>query len=275
MATKERLRRFVKRLLLLYGIWGVIYIPFNANKLFVKVETIAETSHFIFNTIFINGTAGHLWFFPALLFAVIFIWILQKKLSHRAILLISAFFLMSGIIFATYFPALKLMANMPQLFLKIEEIIGFIGTRNGLFYGLFYVSLGAYLASKNNQMKTRHAIWLFLASMGLLGLESYIAIIFLNVESTVLWFSVMPATYALFIIATKIEIPGPIRLSLLCRKLSTLLYTTHYMPILCWNYLGLQAYGLIYFLITLCAAFGISILILRLSSLIKPLKYMY
>ena len=73
-------RSYIKRLIKLYLIWSVIYIPFGMHKLGSMMEIsgalwLAALPIALFNI----GTYFHLWYMSALIFAMVFCHLFLKK----------------------------------------------------------------------------------------------------------------------------------------------------------------------------------------------------
>lgn len=166
------IKKYLKNLLVIYLIWSVIYLPF-----FIKYSTdyvgFDNGYPFIFNNIhsiliglLYNGLFYHLWYFPALILSIIILYILKKKINIKVILFISFILLVIGS-FESYCGLLPLsIRSILTNYLKI-----FYTTRNGLFYGLFYLTLGYYLGTKES-LNINSNFPLLLFFIFLLALES-------------------------------------------------------------------------------------------------------
>lgn len=64
-------------------------------------------------------------------------------------------------------------------------------------------------------------------SVLLLVIESIIFVLYFHTPSRILWFSVLPCTYYFFMLLKNINITIPYKISLLFRKMSTLIYVEH------------------------------------------------
>ena len=90
---KEKAVGYIKRILILYVIWGLAYLFIN------YVNTIQK----ILYQTFISGI-GHLWYLKATIVAVALVWLLSKRFSDEKVLIISACFLVFGTLLSTYAP---------------------------------------------------------------------------------------------------------------------------------------------------------------------------
>lgn len=169
------IKKYLKNILVIYLIWSVIYLPF-----FIKYSTdyvgfdngylfIFDKSKILYSILvglLYNGLFYHLWYFPALILSIIILYILKKKINIKVILFISFILLVIGS-FESYCGLLPLsIRSILTNYLKI-----FYTTRNGLFFGLFYLTLGYYLGSKDIlQIESNFILLLFF--IFLLALES-------------------------------------------------------------------------------------------------------
>ena len=249
---KEKLAHTLKRLLILYALWSLIYLPFNW-----PIDDLI-------NKIFITGINGHLWYIPAAMFSLLITFFLRKCLGLKKTLMIAGFLLVLGTLLSTYEPVTAKMIGGGY---RLYSIIDVIGTRNGLFYGFFYVSLGGFLRSKKTTKTVYYAILLF-AGICLLSIESLIAVMKLHATSTILWFSCPIAMIGMFGIFQNINLKcDTIRL----RKISVLMYFSHCI----WIHSFEIEQGLTLFLIVLILSIISSMLIIRLSEKFTWMKYLY
>ncbi len=116
-----------------------------------------------------------------------------------------------------------------------------------MYYAFPYMSLGMLAAKSSDKGKNRRIyvhIAGFVLSMVLLAIESFILVVKFNTSSTILWLSVLPATYCLFLICLNVNIQIPKMYSLFIRKLSTLIYVSHNLFIIAFS--QFQEYNLVY-----------------------------
>jgi serine/alanine racemase len=277
---KEQLIKFIKRNLLIYLCWSVLYFPkiLNAWLKDQRVD-IVEILEFIKDA-FLNGTYGLLWFFPALIFGVALVYLLMKVLKNpKTIFAIALGFLVIGMVFSTYY---ALFENVGFIKIIQDGVMSKIGTRNGLFYGFAYIAMGA-LISRNETFKLKKRYFLFLAlSLALLCCEGLVAIKVLGTNATILWISVLPMTYSVFKIVVAIKLPDN-SFYVTARKMSILIYTSQYLfipTIQSWVASAIQPNSLqniiVFFGATLvCAVFSILIIWLSKKKYLGVLQYLY
>lgn len=162
---------YIKKLIPLYLVWNIIYIPIVLSNL---LDTSSVINNYIPNMnllsliiclpIFIiaallyTGFYYHLWYFPAVMLAL---WVLKKwnkKWNIKYLLLISFVLLLLGAT-ETYYGLL------PNFFKHIVDYYYhiFYTSRNFLFFGLFYIVCGYYMGNKKKIYATNCFIKLLLS----------------------------------------------------------------------------------------------------------------
>ncbi|CAM4258094.1 acyltransferase family protein [Erysipelothrix aquatica] len=137
--------RYIKGLIPSYLIWCLIYLPFGLQ--YIKEMGLSPMLYPVglLVGILYSGTYYHLWYYPALIVALLFTnaWLKRFKLSS---LLIVSFLLFALGATETYF---GLLPNAIQTILNTYYYNIFITTRNFLFFGTFFVAMGYAMEAKN------------------------------------------------------------------------------------------------------------------------------
>lgn len=259
---EKRAFLYLKRIVLLYLIWSVIYLPFD-----IKEFSSMSVGQILYRFLW-DGNEHALWYLCASAVGFIITFLLLKVFKPKAVLIIGILFLVIGCVKSTWAPLAEKLFSV--------YIPDFLGSRNGLFYAFPYTALGMYIAKKPDKGKTeniRPAIIGFIASLAALAAESFVFVVWLKTPVTILWLSVFPCTYFLFILSSNIEINLRKDTSLFLRKMSTLIYVSQYLfiPLFkSFHYTGL-------FILVSASAVIFSAIIIRLSETgyLKPLKYLY
>lgn len=145
------IRRYVCRILKLYILWCIIYWPIDIYNCHQSGEPVLKTILFYFQSFLFSSTITQLWYLPALATACLIVWA-----GYKAGLKIWMLLLLTSLLFIfgcscnnQYF-----LEHSPR---KIQEFIHwyapiFLTTRNGLFYGSLYVTLGLWFSKKQWHM---------------------------------------------------------------------------------------------------------------------------
>lgn len=264
----------VKKLLRLYLIWSVIYLPFTVAEI-VGADNSKEALNILltwFKNMIFSAGYGFLWYLPATAFAVFAVALmLKKRMSFRLIISVGIVLFAVGLLGQTYFGAIKPLSSYENLwnFLKgTREVI--VTTRNGLFEGLLFVALGAATAHKKNTHGLLQSSIGFMISLGFLFAESYcLSKLEWKLEYD-MYLIMVPAAYFLFEIAVNVNYNKP-KLSKYFRVYSTLFYLTHMLIVECALALNLQnrMNSLASFVLIAAITFALDTLIIKLSEVKK------
>lgn len=168
-------KKYIFKLIKLYLIWSIIYIPFGIHSL--ATQTFMDPSLIqgwlwigaLFMAIFNIGTYFHLWYMAALIFAIIFCHFYLKKFSLKSLIILGVI-LYSFSLVETYYGLISnpLLKSGIDLYFSL-----FFTTRNGLFVGILYVALGIFLADKNRVQSIKKPLLLSTGFFVLLCIEAF------------------------------------------------------------------------------------------------------
>ena len=207
---------YVKRIFLLYLVWTLLYLPSDL-PLLREAGGIAGLADLFFWTGY-----KHLWYLVCSIIGFLAVYFLSRKLSTRTVLILSVLVFVAGCAKSTWAPLFSRLLH--------TEIRDVLGSRNGLFYAFPFMALGKLIAEQDAEGRIRGGCrnWIGLGICFLLLIaESYVCVVRLNTEATVLWLSVLPLSYFLFAIVLKTEIRMDREKSLAIRRISTLVYCLH------------------------------------------------
>lgn len=209
---------FLKRILSLYAIWSIIYLPFDISTL-----SKMNVGQILIRYLWV-GNEHALWYLCSSAIGFIITYLLLKVVKPKTVFVIGCIVLLIGCLKSTWSPLIEKMCAV--------EIQDLLGSRNGLFYAFPYTTLGMVIAKSDNNGKGRNWKLLtvgFIGSLIALTIESIIFVIVLKTTLTIMWFSVLPCTYFLFLLANNVDMRMENSLSLTLRKLSTLIFVSQYI----------------------------------------------
>ncbi len=228
----------IKRLMVLYLVWSIIYMPFQFIKIYSEVgpSIIKIILKYLQMAIF-DGTYYHLWFLPALMISICIVFFLNKYVhSTKISLVIVAILYITGLLTDTYtflFPQLQIVTRFYRAI--------FLTTRNGIFFGAIFVYIGKCVADNEENIKKfaeKYFILGFVVSVVFMFVESYFlcvihnkAIINMNVNSLLV-------SSLLVLIAIRLDNGKPHTRSSLLRNMSTILFCCHPTIIIVVEYIG-------------------------------------
>lgn len=276
--------RYLKRILRLYLVWTIIYFPVILPGLLNNEKGLLYAVLKYIRDIVFVGSYAHLWYFPALIFAVALTsFLLSKKVSPLTILLISAVLYFFGLFAQSWYGFIlpvKLLSPEIWIVLKQAEKI-IVTTRDGLFDAFFFVSMGMYIAFSDIRIKPEKAASLFGISMLALLIETLILQRLGFAREHDMYLFLGPSVFFLFCFLIDVELTdSPIYKKM--RSLSTLIFCIHpwilhALTIILDNIAGDNIINCNLFVLTLASTILLSFFIIGLSeySLFKWLKLLY
>ena len=135
----QSLRHFCCKVLLLYGISILVYLPLMVrNGYFSGCTPLSLAADLVF-----NGPFYHLWYFPAAVIGAVIVFLLLRRLGARGALAICGLLYLVGLLGDSYY---GLSAALPPLNTFYNLLFTcFDYTRNGLFLSPIFLLLGVLL----------------------------------------------------------------------------------------------------------------------------------
>ena len=174
------------------------------------------------------GGSWQLWYLGALVLAVIILSVFMKKgIPMRWIVLTSVILFLIGLLGDSYYGFIE---PLKSLYISKILIVGyetvFTTTRNGVFFGLIFVLIGALFAQKRIVINNIVVIFGFVLSLVMLFFEIYILRHYSHPKDYNILISLLPSSFFLFYLASHIKLKNrPIYGSL--RVIGMLIFFTH------------------------------------------------
>ena len=214
----QKLKSYVKRILLLYLAWMIINIP---SIVYMRIITNGVSSpltyfNLIKNTLLSSSFTGS-WYLAGSVFSAVVIYFLSKKLSSKAILICTFPFYLICVTTSVYGGVLN-----DSLSFVLKDMLCF---PTNIFGGLFYFALGKFLAENHKKLKSISLLKICL----LLGLAfaAYCAEVLLANKLNVLSstdFALSTALTGFAFVLLGMNLNLKIKNSLVLRKASTIIY---------------------------------------------------
>ncbi|MEG0177154.1 acyltransferase [Anaerorhabdus sp.] len=223
--SKERFKKYTFKLLRLYIVWSVLYIPLGIHLLngFMEMTPVLWAAG-SFLALVNFGTYFHLWYMAALIFAIVFCYYYLRKFSMKSLVIVGFILFCFGCL-ETYY---GLIPNGTFLDALNIYLMIFFTTRNGLFFGILFVSLGMAVAKYDLASKVKYS------HISLLSLVFFIA---LCVEAFSIkslgwaidynfYIMVVPFSYCWFVTLLKTNVTLKLDYAAL-REYSVIIYFSH------------------------------------------------
>lgn len=216
-------KSYIYSLIKIYLIWSLIYLPCGIDYIATEfqIPIYLYPIALIIALIYV-GTYFHLWYIPALILALLMVQWFMKHFRKRYLLTLSLICFLIGAM-ETYYGYIKI----PLLIDLIDRYIRiFFTTRNGLFFGFFYVAWGYFIAQKDTWLTyIRHYGLLTIIFFVLMVVEAMIIHDSNNLDSNILLMAA-PFTICLFLYAKNVTITWKLPYAKL-REYSSIYYFSH------------------------------------------------
>ena len=154
------------------------------------------------------GGSGQLWYLGALVLAVVILNVLiKRKVSLLFLVIISLASFGVGLLGDSYYGIIEPLKDyfIPKLFIVGYETI-FSTTRNGLFFGLVFVFLGALFAQRRIVINYVVAIIGLIVSLAVMFVEAFLLKSYSHPKDCNMYVSLLPVTFFLFYLATHLNL---------------------------------------------------------------------
>lgn len=266
---KIYIKKYIKRLGIMYAIWSLIYALFYIMAdIFKNRLNIDSMILWLKNILFLND--GVLWYIQVLIVVVIIFYICYEKGWWKILLMVSLILYVLQVIGGTY--NVFISNETTRLLLEKMNIT--------LFKGLIFFNLGAHIAHQDKKIDTYKNMKLILFYLFFLTCE---VSLFMSEDIIQLnnirgyFFSLPLLTYYLVILSLNKTIK--LKESAVYRNMSILIYFIHNIVMGITNKILIVLLGLdntfILFMGTIIISITISLVIIKLSNKITLLNYLY
>lgn len=219
----ETVKKYIKRLIELYFIWSLLYLPANIYIWFQNKNIALEIMGYIKDVFFV-GSFVPFWYFPALIFSVMAVHILLKYFNCKTVFLVALGIYIVGVFGDAYYGFLSVT---PKIKLIFDGYLNFFETtRNGFFFGFIFVALGVYIRKNYKDMDIKKSSVGLLLSLIALLCEAYFISLSQEALDYNLYFSNLAVIYFLILTLQGIELPAHKRYKVF-RKISILIFGFH------------------------------------------------
>lgn len=277
-AKKEYFIKYQKRLWIMYGIWTLVYLPFQMYDWAVNCDFVEEVIKFVHRSLVIQ-TYSTIWFLPALAVGIAATYFLVNKFSKKTVFIIAALLYVFGMFGYTY---LFVFEGTPIGTFYDWYLTVFKTTRNGIFNAIPYIFMGYLIShkqispSKKNLLKYATAA---VISLVFLVAESFILKMKFNVSGMDIGIFVVPFTYFFVIAALHVELKAR-KLWLWCRKLSLGVFLSQRVFLSCMPIVFPDVCELLYesnsyigLILVVSATIALSVVIVQASKRFKFFSY--
>jgi alanine racemase len=189
----KKLRIFVKKTMLIYGIAIILYIPINIYNHYFQMENLLP--NFIKDIVF-DGTLYHLWYLPAAIIGGVITWYLVRKLGYYKAFVVAATLYFIGLFGDSYYGLIKNNSILNGFYILLFQISDY--TRNGVFFAPVFFLLGGWTADCQSCLGQTTARIMFVLMMLFMLAEGIILHQFHLQRHDSMYFFLVPSMYFLF-----------------------------------------------------------------------------
>lgn len=228
ITNKNNALAYLKRLIKLYLIYTIIYIPQKLITLHYSGDPFWPSVLIFIRKFFFYGSYAQLWYVTALIVAAALIYLFLNKLNlkPKTVLIITAVLHIVGILISSYreiFNSIPFIKTVIDLYYKV-----FFNIENGIFFGLFYTFAGVYIGMNKNSIKKRKYYLYALIGLAVMPVETYLTYTYLGNTSMRVFFSTAVTSVLIFLAFAFANVPKRYAKSgILFRRLSALIYFWH------------------------------------------------
>lgn len=225
--TREILVKYIGRLLALYCIWTVIYLPvIICSKIIESEESLAKSMILAVRDFIFAGSYGQLWYLPAVAVGVLLVFLLRKYLGEKWTAVILLMLFLMGLLTQSYF-GVTLAGMDPESILwkgmkAVKKVM--VTCRNGVFFGGVFIYMGTWIARCNLKMKQ----WMTVLGLILSTILFYMEASYLwrigSVREKDMYLMLLPTAFFLMMLALNIEVRWN---TVFLRKMSINIYLVH------------------------------------------------
>lgn len=221
-------KRYALKILKLYILWTLIYIiPFFYKSIYKCKKGYIYGLLSAIRTFIFSGY-HHLWYLSALVVAVLLVGLaVEKQFKMRTIIVIGIILYMLGLLGQSYFFLIKPLKEFPVIWEALRLFKKVIATtRNGIFEGVIYVSIGMLFAYKKIVFKYRYAVIGFSVSMLMWLIEVFVIKYYELYYARDYYIFLLPAVFFLFYLVTHFDLKQT-KITNQLRMYSMLIYFIH------------------------------------------------
>lgn len=191
----NKLREFLKKMAVIYGISVLIYIPLNVYNHYFSVEHLLPN---LIKDIFFDGTMYHLWYLPASMFGAIIAWFLVRKVGFERALGITILLYVVGVFGDSYYGVVCNIPTIQRFYTNMFELFDY--TRNGFFFAPVFFVMGGMIADKADRGSKKISVMGLSISAVLMLAEGMVLHTLDLQRHDSMYFALLPCMYFLFIL---------------------------------------------------------------------------
>lgn len=224
---REVICGYVRRILGLYVIWTILYLPIIVwDKIVDGQDTLLHGIFTMVRDFIFVGSYAHLWYLPAAAAGVIITAVLTKYIRERNAAAILLLLFVMGLLTQSYFGLLQniLPADgvLWQGMRAVKKIM--VTCRNGIFFGSIFIYMGRWIAGHQIRIRGFLAAAGLVISTALLAAEEWYLIEQGSVREQDMYLMLLPTAFFLILFAVQLPVRAE---TIFLRKMSMNIFYVH------------------------------------------------
>ena len=225
--TRDVLGRYIRKILGLYCIWTIIYLPIIVYvKILDSDDALIRSMLMLLRDFVFVGSYAHLWYLPAAAAGVAVVYTLKKYVGERETALILLGLFLVGLLTQSYFGLLTYAVDPGGILWKMMKAVKkvMVTCRNGIFFGSIFIYMGTWIAKSDFTIKKWKAVVGLAVSVLLFSIEAAYLRAAGFVREEDMYLMLLPVVFFLVIIAVQTSVNGG---TVFFRKMSMNIYYVH------------------------------------------------
>ena len=226
-STREVVGRYMRKIISLYFIWTIIYLPIIiCDKILDSEESLIYCLFTVVRDFLFVGSYSHLWYLLATAIGVALVYGLKKCVGERATGIILIVLFAAGLLTQSYFGLLRNTVDAGGVLWQIMKAVKkvMVTCRNGIFFGGFFIYMGTWIAQNKISIKRWIAVVGLVVSLLLFYAEASYLIRIGSVREQDMYMMLIPSAFFLTVLAIQIPVKSD---TVLLRKMSMNIYYVH------------------------------------------------
>ena len=142
---------YIRKVLILYGIAIVLYLPVGMYAgHYTDLDILS-----VFRMLIFDGIFYHLWYFPACIVGILLVYLLNRVMSTRGVIMAAGLLYIFGLFGDSYFGLIQGIPFVASIYQSGFHIWSY--TRNGLFFAPVFLVLGAVVGGRKQMYRKKYA----------------------------------------------------------------------------------------------------------------------
>jgi hypothetical protein len=241
---KKYFIKLIKTYVAITVVYLISFIPTSMYLVFIQNGVV-----YTIKALLVNGISQSLWYFPGLIVSSAFVYIFIKKNLIKPLIVVSTILFAIGLIGDCY---LALIKSTP--FINIVNLYDsiFDNTRNGITFGVPFITIGILIKKYNLNEKIKKPSRLFILFFVIYAVEAYILINGRIINAYNFCFSLALLVPVIFIVALNSKVTITNETSRYIREMSLWIYAFHeliYIQLCNLELFGQASSPLVYFFV--------------------------